>query len=282
MRTRCACADRGVRAVWAPLILLLILAFPALATGPKFPPLTGRVVDDADILNFHTRHKLTDMLAEQERATGDQVVVVTLASLQRYPIEEFGYELGRYWGIGQKGKNNGALLIVAPNEHKVRIEVGYGLEGELTDAKSRAIIDNYILPSFKRGDFNFGVLAGATEMVRALGGNPPDEIVGPTTWFGEGQSAPPGSNKSLFNPPNGTASAALVLFFLIPLIGTLFLVGILVSSGPKVQWGGNSDWDSYRGSGGGSSYGGGSSGGGGGGFSGGGGSFGGGGASGSW
>ncbi|MGC2755883.1 MAG: TPM domain-containing protein [Candidatus Binatus sp.] len=163
------------------LLLLLILASPALASGPQFPALTGRVVDDAGILRASTKRQLTDMLAERERATGDQVVVVTLASLQRYPIEEYGYELGRYWGIGQKGKNNGALLIVAPNEHKVRIEVGYGLEGQLTDAKSRAIIDNYILPSFKRGDFNFGILAGATEMVRALGGNPPDE--GAPTWL---------------------------------------------------------------------------------------------------
>jgi|SRR5208282_3787141 len=280
MRPRCeTAADNDTRSGWALLVLLLILASPALATEPKFPPLTGRVVDDAGILSFHTRHELTLMLAEHERATGDQVVVVTVGSLQRYPIEEFGYELGRYWGIGQKGKNNGVLLIVAPNEHKVRIEVGYGLEGQLTDAKSRAIIDNYILPSFKRGDFNFGVLAGATEMVRALGGNPP-EIGGPTTWFGEGHFAPPGSNKSLFNPPNGIALAVLVLFFLIPLIGTLLLVGALVSSPHKVQWDSNKGWDSDGGYSGGSSSGGGSSGGGG--FSGGGGSFGGGGASGSW
>ncbi len=106
------------------------------------------------------------MLADHERATGEQVVVVTLASLQGYPIEDFGYQLGRHWGIGQKGKNTGALLIVAPNEHKVRIEVGYGLEGTLTDAISATIIQNYILPSFKRGDFNFGVLAGTTSMLQ--------------------------------------------------------------------------------------------------------------------
>ncbi len=208
---------------------------------------------------------------------------MTVASLQRYPIEEYGYELGRDWGIGQKGKNNGALLIIAPNEHKVRIEVGYGLEGQLTDAKSRAIIDNYILPSVKRGDFNFAVLAGTTEMVRALGGNPPDEGE-PTTWSGEpptspleGNSAPAGFG-SLFHPPDRKAAAALAFFFLIPLIGTLLLVVALGSSGHNVQWGSNEGLDSDRGFGGGGS----SSGGGGGGFSGGGGSFGGGGASGSW
>jgi uncharacterized protein len=252
------------------LTVLLILASPALAIGPKFPPLTGRVVDDAGILNAHTRRQLTVMLADHERATSEQVVVVTLDSLQRYPIEEFGYELGRYWGIGQKGKNNGALLIVAPNEHKVRIEVGYGLEGNLTDAACRAIIDNYILPSFKRGDFNFGVLAGTTEMLRALGGNPADE--GAPTTSGV-------SNKSLFNPPDNYALASLLMFFLIPVLITLFLVSGFISSGNKFQWGGSDGGSSGRSySGGGSSGGGG----GGGGFSGGGGSFGGGGASGSW
>ena len=85
------------------------------------------------------------MLAAHERATGEQVVVVTLPSLQGFSIEDYGYQLGRYWGIGQKGKNTGAILIVAPKEHKVRIEVGYGLEGELTDAVSATIIQNYIL-----------------------------------------------------------------------------------------------------------------------------------------
>src|SRR5208282_4682395 len=266
MRPRCeTAADNDTRSGWALLVLLLILASPALATEPKFPPLTGRVVDDAGILSFHTRHELTLMLAEHERATGDQVVVVTVGSLQRYPIEEFGYELGRYWGIGQKGKNNGVLLIVAPNEHKVRIEVGYGLEGQLTDAISATIIQNYILPSFKRGDFNFGVLAGTTEMLRALGGNPPDEG-GPTT------SAVPVK----YEPP----PYVFVLGFVVcPLIFiSIFLLAPILSVGSK---GGSDGWDSDRGFSGGSSFGGGSSGGGGG-FSGGGGSFGGGGASGSW
>jgi uncharacterized protein len=276
MRVRCTWASSVIGAAIALLVVLLIPPRLALASEPKFPRLTGRVVDDAGILRASTKRQLTDMLAEHERATGDQVVVVTLASLQRYPIEEFGYELGRYWGIGQKGKNNGALLIVAPNEHKVRIEVGYGLEGQLTDAKSRAIIDNYILPSFRRGDFNFGVLAGATEMVRALGGTPPDEGE-PATSPVESNFAPAGFG-SLFHPLDRTGLAALALFFLIPFIGTVLLVGTFIRSGQKFQWGGSHDWDSDGGFGGGG-Y---SSGGGGGGFSGGGGSFGGGGASGSW
>ena len=94
-----------------------------------------------DILSASTISELDEMLAQHERTTGEQVVVVTLDSLQGHSIEDYGYQLGRYWGIGQKGKNNGAILIVAPHERKVRIEVGYGLEGQLTDATSRVIIE---------------------------------------------------------------------------------------------------------------------------------------------
>ncbi len=172
MRIRCARADGGNRAASALLfLLLLILASSTIAAEPKFPALTGRVVDDAGVLSASTQNELTNMLAAHERATGQQVVVVTLDSLQGYTIEDFGYQLGRNWGIGQKGKNTGALLIVAPKEHKVRIEVGYGLEGTLTDATSRTIIENDILPSFKRGDFNAGIVAGTSSILKVLGGN---------------------------------------------------------------------------------------------------------------
>ena len=269
MRIRCARAD-VISARWMLLVLLLILASPALASEPKFPPLTGRVVDDAGVLSASTKSQLTDMLAAHERATGQQVVVVTLDSLQGYTIEDFGYQLGRHWGIGQKDKNTGALLIVAPKEHKVRIEVGYGLGGELTDAISRTIIEKYIVPSFKRGNYNAGVLAGTTSMLRVLGGNSA-ELSEPAPSFGEGHFAPAVSNQSFFNPPDRLASVVMVLFFLIPFIGTVLLVGAFIRSGQKFQWGTSS-------SSGEGSFGGG----GGGGFSGGGGSFGGGGASGHW
>jgi uncharacterized protein len=259
MRVR-AWADSGTKAAGALLLLLLILASPALASEPKFPPLTGRVVDDAGVLNTSTQTQLTDMLAAHERATGEQVVVVTLDSLQGYTIEDYGYQLGRYWGIGQKGKNTGAILIVAPKEHKVRIEVGYGLEGQLTDAVSATIIQNNILPSFKRGDFDAGVLAGTTSILRVLGGNPL-KTSEPATSAVPVQGA----------PPSGFDLIVILLFFLIPAIGSLLLTFGFISSGHRVQWGtgyGSGNWSG--------------GGGGGGGFSGGGGSFGGGGASGSW
>ena len=253
----------------ALIFLLLILASPAFAAEPKFPPLTGRVVDVAGILDASTQTKLTDMLAAHERATGEQVVVVTLDSLQGFTIEDYGYQLGRYWGIGQKGKNTGALLIVAPKEHKVRIEVGYGLEGELTDAISATIIQNYILPSFKRGDFNAGIVAGTTSILRVLGGNP----------GGISESATSGVS-AIVKPTFGLIFASLFIL-LIPLIGTASLLYAAFTG--RIRHLDRYGRDSEGRYVGGPSYGeGGGDGGGGGDFSGGGGSFGGGGASGSW
>ncbi|MGB9379796.1 TPM domain-containing protein, partial [Candidatus Binatus sp.] len=176
MRLRCASAISVIRAANALLILLLILTSTALAATPKFPTLTGRVVDNAGILSASNQSELTALLAAHERLTGQQVVVVTLDSLQGFSIEDYGYQLGRYWGIGQKDKNTGAMLIVAPKEHKVRIEVGYGLEGTLTDAISRTIIENDILPNFKRGDYNAGVSAGTISMLKVLRG---DQVIEP-------------------------------------------------------------------------------------------------------
>jgi uncharacterized protein len=256
---------------WLLLLLLLIVAAPALAAEPKFPALTGRVVDDAGVLNASTRKELTDMLAAQERATGEQVVVVTLGSLQGLSIEDYGYRLGRYWGIGQKGKNNGVLLIVAPKDHKVRIEVGYGLEGTLTDATSRAIIEGQILPNFRRGDFNAGIMAGTTSILSILGGK--SAPMAYSFWNDH-----PAAVRILFN---------LLLLMIILAIRIIRARNALkrVARDPEdsAYWGpyksapGSDDPDSgaYWGVGHGAGAGGG-------GFSGGGGSFGGGGASGSW
>lgn len=106
-----------------------------------------------------------------ESKTADQLVVVTLPSLQGYEIEEFGYRLGRHWGIGQAGTNNGVLLIVAPNERKVRIEVGRGLEGDLPDAMAKLIIENAILPRFRAKDFPGGIAAGVRDITDVLSGD---------------------------------------------------------------------------------------------------------------
>lgn len=148
-----------------------MLLLCAIAYALTFPALTGRVVDEAGVLDETTREALSDKLAAVEAKSGDQIVVVTLRSLQGTSIEDYGYQLGRRWGIGEKVRNNGALLIVAPTERKVRIEVGYGLEGALTDAVSRLIIANAILPRFRANDFAGGITRGVDDIVQVVSGD---------------------------------------------------------------------------------------------------------------
>lgn len=143
----------------------------ALAADPTFPPLTGRIVDEAALLSASDRQELTQTLSGLEQKSSDQIVVYVAKSLQGYPIEDFGYRLGRFWKIGQQGVNNGVVLIVAPSERKVRIEVGRGLEGQLTDAMSKLIIQNAILPAFRRGDFPAGIKAGVRDIRDVLLGD---------------------------------------------------------------------------------------------------------------
>jgi len=171
---RCASPSRNGR---PPFALLLGLAavgaamLGAAVAAPKFPPLTGRVVDEAGLLSGQDYAAIVEELKALEAKSTDQLVVVTLKSLQGYSIEDFGYQLGRAWGIGQKGKDNGILLIVAPNERKVRIEVGRGLEPVMTDALSKLIIENAILPEFRRGDFPAGIRAGVRDIKDVLLGD---------------------------------------------------------------------------------------------------------------
>jgi uncharacterized protein len=249
---------------------LLALCFAAFAAAqaaePAFPPLTGRVVDDAGLLSEGDRAELSAALEQFEHQTGDQIVLVTLKSLQGLPIEDYGYQLGRHWGIGQKGKDNGALLIVAPNEREVRIEAGYGLEGELTDALSRTIIETEITPRFRQGEFAAGIKAGVAAMIGTLGGTYNPAL--PTVQAREREPAP----------------SPWPLIVMLPIIA-IFLLNFLSDrrrgsryrggyGGPVIIPGG---WSDRRGGGGFGGGGGGS----GGGFSGGG-SFGGGGATGRW
>jgi uncharacterized protein len=156
------------------LVAAIAILVTAAAFALTFPQLTGRVVDEAGVLNEATRQAITDKLAAVEAKSGDQIVVVTLKSLQDTSIEDYGYQLGRAWGIGQKDKNTGALLIVAPNERKVRIEVGYGLEGALTDAVTRLIIQNGILPRFRAGDFAGGISRGVDDIIQVASGDAED------------------------------------------------------------------------------------------------------------
>src|SRR5262249_46625293 len=151
------------------LVALVLLLCAGLAVcAVTFPPLTGRVVDQANILSARERDALASKLAELETKSGIQLVVATVNSLQGEEIEPYANGLFRAWKLGEKAKNNGVLLLVAPNEHRVRIEVGYGLEGTLTDALSKIIIANAIAPRFKVGDFDGGVSRGVDDVITVL------------------------------------------------------------------------------------------------------------------
>lgn len=152
------------------LILFFYFGSSLVAAAPNFPNLTSRVVDNAQLLTPQAKHDLETRLAKYEQTTTNQVVVLTLPTLNGYDIEDYGYQLGRRWQIGQKGKNNGVILIVAPKERKVRIEVGYGLEPVITDLISNQIIQTVILPSFKKGEYQKGIIEGTQSILDVLGG----------------------------------------------------------------------------------------------------------------
>jgi uncharacterized protein len=245
----------------------LIPAAQAQTSSLTFPRLTGRVVDEAGILDAATRAELTQKLADLEAKSTDQLVVVTLRSLQGTSIEDYGYQLGRAWQIGQQGKNNGVLLIVAPNERKVRIEVGYGLEGTLTDAISSFIVQTSILPRFRANDYPGGIKRGAEDIIQVLTGDAEEYR----------QRAAKTSSRAE-SPDDLFLTIVIVIFILVMLWNIYRSIRAARTQGAGRRSG--SGWYIPSGSSGGSSWGSGSSGGGG--FSGGGGSFGGGGSSGSW
>ncbi|MFL6797348.1 MAG: TPM domain-containing protein [Xanthobacteraceae bacterium] len=251
---------------WAlGVAVLLALSVGAALATLTFPQLSGRVVDDAGVLDGATKANLDRKLADFEAKSTGQLVVVSVRSLQGTSIEDYGYQLGRHWGIGQKDKNSGALLIVAPNERKVRIEVGYGLEGTLTDAVSKLIIESSILPRFRAGDFAGGITRGVDDIIQVLSGDAEE-------WKQRATKRP--------ETQSGNWDILLLIFFGLMLLiilrnaggggqrggrygrrGPIFFP--LPSSG--ASWGSGGSWSGSSG-----------------GFSGGGGSFGGGGASGSW
>ncbi len=259
---------RRLPAAGWPVVLALLVwlaaALPALA-APTFPALAGRrVADDAHVLSAATVADLTGKLADLEAKTGRQLVVATVPDLQGNDIDDYGYQLGRAWGIGQKGQNDGVILIVAPTDHKVRIEVGYGLEATITDALSSQILQEQVLPKLRGGDMDGAVTAGTDALITQLSLDPATAQA--KAAAATQQAAPHGGGfAGIF--------VLIMVFFVFSLIfrtrrgggGMGWLLPMMIlGSGSRGGWGG------------------GGFGGGGGGFSGGGGSFGGGGASGSW
>lgn len=274
-----AAAKGGVfaaRMAVALVAALLVLALSALPghTASALRVLTGRVVDNAGLLDAATEAEITKKLADFEAKSSDQVVVATIDSLNGEAIEPYANRLFRVWGLGQKQENNGILLLVAKNDRKVRIEVGYGLEGTMTDLASKLIIENTIIPAFRQGDFAGGISNGVDDILSVLSGD-----------TAELEARAARNRTSTSNGPNWPAYIFLIIWFGIFFSG--FGLAVLPrlfgrKIGPnRYRWLGH-DFVVTSGRGGGWSGGGGGWSSGGGGFSGGGGSSGGGGASGGW
>ncbi len=151
-------------------LILLLHTFTFLFGGMDFPTLSGRVVDNANILQRDTKNYLQMVLKNEEQNSTNQVVVATVKSLNGYEIEQYANALAREWAIGQKNSNNGVLLLIAPNEKKVRIEVGYGLEGALSDKISHEIITYTLIPAFKKGKVDEGVVEAINQILKVIGG----------------------------------------------------------------------------------------------------------------
>jgi uncharacterized protein len=263
---------------------LSLLATPAMAQS--FPKLTGRVVDQADIIPPAEEARLDAQLQQLETTTGHQLVVATVRDLEGHDVADYGYRLGREWQIGDKEKDDGVVFLIAPSERRMTIAVGYGLEPVLTDALSGRIIRDEVTPHFKQEDYAGGIQAGVDAIARQIQ-LPPDEARARAAAAAadERDRADDGNIGGLI-----FIGFIVFFFFILPTLSAIGRRGRKHrrhrpwGGAPIIIWGGD-DWGGGSGGGsgwGGSSWGGGGSSWGGGGFSGGGGSFGGGGASGGW
>jgi uncharacterized protein len=280
------------------MVVAMLALFSAPAFAQTFPPFTGLVTDAANVLPADRKAALEAKLLALQQQTNHQLVVATIPDLQGYDIADYGYRLGRAWAVGLKGADNGAILIIAPKERKVRVEVGYGLEPIVTDALSSVIIQQKVLPAFKAGDMPGGIEAGADALAQQL--SLPDDQA-----KAKAAAAAAEYDKTHARRSSGQGIPFGAIIWVV-VIGFILLSSFGRKRGRRYQQGGGSNWpiwlwaasemmrDGNRGSGfggGGSSWGGGGDSGGGGGgggwggggfTGGGGGSFGGGGASGSW
>lgn len=270
------------------VISILLAIFASTAIALDIPALSGRVNDYAKVLQSEQKAALEKQLADFESQTSNQLVVLTVDTLQGEPIENYSIKVAEKWKIGQDKKDNGVILVVAVKDRKLRIEVGYGLEGALTDALSKMIIENEIVPSFKSGNFAAGITAGVDAIIKATRNEYQPEKKGPANprvfffllflipFFIAAFLQDDG--KYAAGTLVGGAISAGIGFWMFGIIGAIVagIVGCLICSFARVIVEALSDGGGYSGGGGSSS----SSGGGG--FSGGGGDFGGGGASGSW
>ena len=208
---------------------LLAFAVAAPAGGADVPYLSGRVVDDAELLSPEASERVGTLLREHEARTGNQVVVLTTPSVEGESIEEYALKVFNTWKLGQKGKDNGVLVVIVPRERRMRIEVGYGLEGTLTDAAASRVIRDVMAPRFKAGDFNGGIEQGVTSVIAQLEGKGALTASPPVT-----QQSSPAPDSSAFPDPDLSLTERILFgAFIFGIIGLFTVLGVLT---PGMGW----------------------------------------------
>ena len=207
--------------------LLLIFLPDTGIPATDIPYLTGRVNDDAEILSESTRQALTTLLKEHEDRTSNQVVVLTVPTINGESIEQYASDVFEAWKLGREDKDNGVLIVVVPDDRRMRIEVGYGLEATLTDALAGRIIRNIMTPKFKNGDYDGGISDGVRAVVEVLDGGEPVGLES------SGSTPEESSGLELEGPDLSIKERILIGAFIFGIIGLFTVIGILT---PGVGW----------------------------------------------
>lgn len=224
--------SRYLKALVAILFLVVMPVLSGTSLALDIPYLSGRITDNAELLDATTRRELRARMSSHEQATGNQIAVLTVPTLDGENLEDYANKVFRAWGLGQKDRNNGVLLLVAPAERRLRIEVGYGLEGTLTDLVASRIIQNIITPHFRHGDFNKGISEGVHAIIAQLSG---EAIVdtspapAPKTPVSTGEK----QDRFFSGPDLGWAERLLIGAFIFGIIGLFTGVALFT---PGVGW----------------------------------------------
>jgi uncharacterized protein len=211
-----------------PIFITAILLIAINAVATNVPYLTGRVTDNASILSDAARKSLTERLKAHEDKTGNQIAVLTVPSLEGESIEGYAETVFKEWKLGQKGKDNGILFVVAPNDRRMRIEVGYGLEGTLPDSLAGSIIRDAMTPKFKTGDYSGGIEAGVSAVIMAL-----ESGKAPVTDSNVGNGGKQSFLSNIQEPDLPLTEKILFGAFIFGIIGLFTVIGILT---PGVGW----------------------------------------------
>ncbi len=215
-----------MKALFAAALACLVLVAAPASAQTAVPYLSGRAVDQAGILSAPARDRISAMLKAHEDATGNQIAVLTVATLDGESVEDYAVRVFEDWKLGQRGKDNGVLVLVAPQDRRMRIEVGYGLEGTLTDAAASRVIRDLMTPRFREGNYDVGIEAGVTGIIQILEGRQPRDPE--ADWAAPVQSA---AGFHVEAPDMPIAERILISLFVFGIIGLFTFIGLVTPGG---------------------------------------------------